>query len=47
MGLNPGEIGSGSSKRGFGVRQVRVGEVLLTGSILTIQIKRIGEIASF
>ena len=47
MGLNPGEIGSGSSKRGFGVRQVRVGEVLLTGSILIIQIKRIGEIASF
>ena len=31
LGLNPGEIGSGSSKRGFGVRQVRVSEVLLTG----------------
>ena len=31
MGLNPGEIESCSSKRGFGVRRVWVSEVLLTG----------------
>ena len=45
MGSNPREIGSCSSKWGFRVRRVRVSGVLVTGSILTMQIRRISEIA--